>query len=246
MCCNCTFDSLSFSISSSCILFMSSCGFTCNPVLPGSLTLPGSKSQITAAQRSRNNPLNLVRDSSKAAVISLYSTAKHFTKTRSCRLDLQTPGPVSGNPSSVSLVLVTNAPVRDRNLFPSVSSHVLAHPLTFLNRPSTEPRSSSPTSTLSFFFFPAVDSFKAPTYLLTHTPPPNSLCTKSCACQVCLSILLQAVSLYQHYWGFRKELGDASALDLLWKHMWIVHVAKRHRWLLFTSLQMPWGTMRVY
>lgn len=196
MCCNCTFDSLSFSISSSCILFMSSCGFTCNPVLPGSLTLPGSKSQITAAQRSRNNPLNLVRDSSKAAVISLYSTAKHFTKTRSWRLDLQTPGPVSVNPSSVSLVLVANTPVRDKNLFPSVSSHVLAHPPTFLNRPSAEPRSSTPTSILSFFF-PPVDSFKAPTYLLSHTlllltrSAPNHVrakCVSPSCCKLCLCI----------------------------------------------------------
>lgn len=43
------------------------------------------------------------------------------------------------------------------------------------------------------------------------------------------SLPLKAASLYQHYWGFRKELRDASALDLFRKHMWIVHVAKRHK-----------------
>lgn len=45
--------------------------------------------------------------------------------------------------------------------------------------------------------------------------PPTAFWAESCARQVFLSLLLQAASLHQHYRGFRKELGDASALDVV-------------------------------
>lgn len=45
-----------------------------------------------------------------------------------------------------------------------------------------------------------------------------------------------------------EDLGKNSMpahLMSLRKHMWSVHVAKRHCWLLFTAAQMPWETVRM-
>lgn len=81
----------------------------------------------------------------------------------------------------------------------------------FCPRGALNPPSLRPSSTLSSF---SVDSFKA-----NHEPPPTPHLTRSGPNHVrakCASPLpLQAVSLYQHYRGFRKELGDASALDVV-------------------------------
>ena len=80
-------------------------------------------------------------------------------------------------------------------------------------------------------------ALKVPTSSPTRLPPPELVpvraglvrakCASPCRCRLCLCI------------GITEDLGKKSGMPahlmLLRKHMWIVHVAERHRWLLFTS-----------
>lgn len=83
-------------------------------------------------------------------------------------------------------------------------------------------------------------SHPLPTPYLPRSGPSHvrAKCASPCCCKLCLCISMTE--------DLGKNLGMPAHLMLLRKHMWIVNVAKRHCWLLFTSLQMPWGTMRMY
>lgn len=86
-----------------------------------------------------------------------------------------------------------------------------------------------------------VDGFKvasssSPAQALPGLNHVRAKCACPCYCKLCLCK------------SITKDLGKNSMpahLMFLRKHMWRVHVAKRDCWLLFTSVQMPWQTVRM-